>query len=93
MNGHRVTVEAGDHVAKGEQREIVLRPEAIQIGDSGLLPCTVELSCFMGSYQNYHVRVGDTLVKISDNCPVNKKIYQVGDTAWIAFDKECAHLL
>ena len=93
VNGHRVTVEAGDHVAKGEQREIVLRPEAIQIGDSGLLPCTVELSCFMGSYQNYHVRVGDTLVKISDNCPVNKKIYQVGDTAWIAFDKECAHLL
>lgn len=93
VNGHRVTVEAGDHVVKGEQREIVLRPEAIQIGDSGLLPCTVELSCFMGSYQNYHVRVGDTLVKISDNCPVNKKIYQVGDTAWIAFDKECAHLL
>ncbi len=93
VNGHRVTVEAGDHVSKGEQREIVLRPEAIQIGDSGLLPCTVELSCFMGSYQNYHVRVGDTLVKISDNCPVNKKIYQVGDTAWIAFDKECAHLL
>ena len=93
VNGHRVTVEAGDHVAKGEQREIVLRPEAIQIGDSGLLSCTVELSCFMGSYQNYHVRVGDTLVKISDNCPVNKKIYQVGDTAWIAFDKECAHLL
>ena len=93
VNGHRVTVEAGDHVSKGEQREIVLRPEAIQIGDSGLLPRTVELSCFMGSYQNYHVRVGDTLVKISDNCPVNKKIYQVGDTAWIAFDKECAHLL
>ena len=93
VNGHRVTVEAGDHVSKGEQREIVLRPEAIQIGDSGLLSCTVELSCFMGSYQNYHVRVGDTLVKISDNCPVNKKIYQVGDTAWIAFDKECAHLL
>ena len=93
VNGHRVTVEAGDHVSKGEQREIVLRPEAIQIGDSGLLSCTVELSCFMGSYQNYQVRVGDTLVKISDNCPVNKKIYQVGDTAWIAFDKECAHLL
>ena len=93
VDGHRVTVEAGEHVAKGEQREIVLRPEAIQIGDSGLLPCTVELSCFMGSYQNYHVRVGDTLVKISDNCPVNKKIFQVGDSAWITFDKECAHLL
>ncbi len=91
--GHQVPVEAAGTVANGEQREIVLRPEAIQIGDTGLLPCKVELSCFMGSYQNYHVRVGDTLVKISDNCPVNKKIYQVGDSAWIAFDKACAHLL
>ena len=73
--------------------EIVVRPEAIIIGDEGMLPCKVELSCFMGSYQNYHVRVGDTLVKITDNCPVNKKIFQVGDSAFISFDSACAHLL
>ena len=77
----------------GSDCEIVLRPEAIALGDEGMLPCTVDLSCFMGSYQNYHVRVGDTLVKIADNCPVNKKIYQVGDTAYISFEKACAHLL
>ena len=77
----------------GADGEIVLRPEAIEIGDTGMLPCTVELSCFMGSYQNYHVRVGDTLVKITDNCPVNKKIYQVGDHAFISFQPDCAHLL
>ena len=77
----------------GADGEIVLRPEAIEIGDTGMLPCTVELSCFMGSYQNYHVRVGDTLVKITDNCPVNKKIYQVGDQAFISFQPDCAHLL
>ena len=77
----------------GSDCEIVLRPEAITLSDDGMLPCTVELSCFMGSYQNYHVRVGDTLVKIADNCPVNKKIYQVGDTAYISFEKACAHLL
>ncbi len=94
VNGkHPVQVESSGSVTPGEEREIVLRPEAIRIGDEGLLPCKVELSCFMGSYQNYHVRVGDTLVKISDNCPVNKKIYQVGDDAWIDFDKACAHLL
>ena len=82
----------GHHTA-GADGEIVLRPEAIQIGDEGMLPCRVELSCFMGSYQNYHVRVGDTLVKITDNCPVNKKIYNVGDQACISFDPNCAHLL
>ena len=73
--------------------EIVLRPEAIEIADQGMLPCKVELSCFMGSYQNYHVRVGDTLVKIADNCPIGKKTYQVGDEAFISFRSECAHLL
>ena len=73
--------------------EIVLRPEAIEIADQGLLPCKVELSCFMGSYQNYHVRVGDTLVKIADNCPIGKKTFQVGDDAFISFRSECAHLL
>ena len=79
--------------APGDDAEIVVRPEAILIADEGLLPCTVELSCFMGSYQNYHVRVGDTLVKITDNCPVNKKIYNVGDKAYISFDPACAHIL
>ena len=47
----------------------------------------------MGSYQNYHVKMGDTIVKIADNCPVNKKIYQVGDQAFISFSKDCVHLL
>ena len=94
VNGSAVEVnsELAD-IAKGEERKIVLRPEAIRIGDEGMLPCLVELSCFMGSYQNYHVRVGDTLVKITDNCPINKKIFNVGDQAFISFDRECAHLL
>ena len=55
----QAAVETDKSFSPGAECEIVVRPEAIQIGDSGLLPCTVELSCFMGSYQNYHVRVGD----------------------------------
>ena len=92
VNGYPVKVrsEIGDDA---ENAEIVLRPEAIEIADEGLLPCKVELSCFMGSYQNYHVRVGETLVKIADNCPIGKKTYQVGDDAFISFRSECAHLL
>ncbi len=88
-----VSVKTEKACVKGEKCEIVLRPEAVQIGDQGQLPCTVELSCFMGSYQNYHVRVGEELVKITDNCPVNKKIFAVGDQAYISFDPGCAHLL
>ncbi len=93
VGGHTIQAATGRETAIGEPCKVVVRPEAITIADQGLLPCKVELSCFMGSYQNYHVRVGDTLVKIADNCPVNKKVYQVGDEAWLSFDPECAHLL
>ena len=93
VNGHPVTVETTTRPSTGSEAEIVLRPEAIVIAKEGQLPCTVELSCFMGSYQNYHVRVGDTLVKITDNCPINKPLFRVGDQAAISFDKTCAHLL
>ncbi len=93
VGGKSVAVETEMPRQPGDACRIVLRPEAIALGTRGLLPCRVELSCFMGSYQNYHVRVGDTLVKIADNCPVNKRIYAVGEEAFISFEKECAHLL
>jgi len=92
VNGRQVKVSSGNGTAQGNAK-IVLRPEAIEIADQGMLPCKVELSCFMGSYQNYHVRVGDTLVKIADNCPIGRKTFQVGDDAFISFRSECAHLL
>ena len=63
------------------------------LADEGQRPCRVILSCFMGSYQNYHVMVGDTLVRITDFNPKNKKIYQVGDNAYVAFDPENVHVL
>ncbi len=93
-SGGSVTVATDTPREVGEESEIVLRPEAIQIADTGLLPCTVELSCFMGSYQNYHVRLADgTIVKITDNCPINKRVFEVGEQAGISFSKDCAHLL
>jgi len=93
VNGVDVTVVTDKAVNVWDEGEIVLRPEAIVLDDKGMLPCKVELSCFMGSYQNYHVRVGDTLVKITDNCPINKKVFDVGESVCISFDKRCAHLL
>ena len=94
VEGRDVVVETDTSRQPGDQAEIVLRPEAIQIAAQGLLACTVELSCFMGSYQNYHVRLEDgTLVKITDSCPLNKRVFEVGERASISFNKDCAHLL
>ena len=47
----------------------------------------------MGSYQNYHVTVGNTLVKLTDYNPKNKRVYQVGESCSLAFDPESVHIL
>ena len=93
VEGHAVPVVGVADQAEGKECTLVLRPESAVLADSGVLPCKVIVSCFMGSYQNYHVMVGDTLVKITDYNPRNKKVYAVGDTAWVAFEKENVHVL
>ena len=93
IEGSRVQLADTGRLTAGSPCTLVLRPEAAVIADEGQLPCRVTLSCFMGSYQNYHAMVGDTLVRITDFNPKNKKIYQVGDTAYIAFDPANVHLL
>ena len=93
VEGTEVDVVGVEAIEQGKECTLVLRPESAVLADEGILPCKVIVSCFMGSYQNYHVRVGDTLVKITDNCPINKKVFHVGDNACISFDKNCAHLL
>ena len=73
--------------AVGEKAQLMLRPESVSLRDEGVFPCKVILSCFMGAYQNYHVTVGDTLIKITDYNPRGKKIYPEGSEAWLHFDE------
>ncbi len=93
ISGDICHVEAQPGMQVGSDYTIVLRPEAASLAEEGGLPCKVVLSCFMGSYQNYHVMVGDTLVKLTDPNPKNKHIYQVGDTCRLVFDPESVHVL
>ena len=93
IGNDKVDVKEVGHLNIGDECELVLRPEAAVLADQGQLPCKVILSCFMGSYQNYHVMVGDTLVKITDFNPKNKKIYGVGDEAYVVFDPKNVHIL
>ena len=93
IEGNPLTVEGREDMQKGETYTVVLRPEAATLADEGGLPCRVVLSCFMGSYQNYHVMVGDTLVKLEEHNPKNKHIYQVGDTCRLVFDPKSVHVL
>ena len=94
LNGVRFPVKRpAGAVVKGEEHTLMLRPEGIRVSETGILPCKVVLSCFMGSYQNYHVMVGDTLVRITDNHPVGRSIFNVGEEAYLDFSPVDTHLM
>ena len=93
IEGNPVKAVGNPDMVKGNDYTIVLRPEAATLADEGGLPCTVVLSCFMGSYQNYHVMVGNTLVKLEEHNPKTKHIYKVGDKCCLVFAPESVHVL
>ena len=93
VEGSAARVPAKKGMTQGTEYTVVLRPESAVLADQGGLPCEVVLSCFMGSYQNYHVKVGNTLVKLTDYNPKNKRIYRVGERCSLVFDPESVHIL
>ena len=93
VEGSECRVGAFEGMEIGNEYTIVLRPESATLADEGGLPCKVILSCFMGSYQNYHVMVGNTLVKLAEHNPKNKRIYDVGEECHLVFDPFSVHVL
>lgn len=94
FEGNRLLTPKKSGMKSGEVYTAVLRPEAAVLADEGGLPCTVVLSCFMGSYQNYHVMVGDTLVKLEVYNPKShKKIYKTGDKCCLVIDTDSLHVI
>ena len=93
VEGHRVPIANIEHLGDGDTCTLVLRPEAARVADEGVLPCEVVLSRFMGNYHNYHVKVGGTLVKVTDFNPKNHKVYEVGYRAFGDFTRDDVHVL
>ena len=80
-------------VEDGAETTIVLRPESTVLGQDGFFPVKVEVSCFMGAYQLYHVMLGDTKLIIHEYNPKNKRIFAAGETAYLSFESENAHCI
>ena len=93
FEGHEMPIAGRNDLENGKEYTVVLRPESGSLADAGGLPCKVVVSCFMGSYQNYHVMVGNTLVKLTDPNPKSKRIYQVGEECHLVFDPDEVHVL
>ena len=99
-NGEGVVEIAGTEVrvvdatvSDGADTTIVLRPESTILSEEGFFPVKVEVSCFMGAYQLYHVRLGDTKLIIHEYNPKNKRIFGQGETAYLSFASENAHCI
>lgn len=89
----QVEVENVEDFAPNEKCTLLLRPESAVLDSEGQLPCEVIMSCFMGSYQHYHVKVGAVVIQITDFNPRYKRIFQVGEKAYVKFNACDSHLL
>lgn len=93
VDGVAINIPDAEHAHIGTSCKVVLRPEAVSLADKGVLPCTVTLSTFMGSYQYYWAETKSGTVKITEYNPRNKKIYQAGDKAFLSFESSNLHIL
>jgi iron(III) transport system ATP-binding protein len=102
VKGEKADISVGDQLLTvnnyggfrpGDTASLVIRPEAAVIAEDGILDCQVTLSTFMGSYQYYQAKVGNSSVQITDYNPINKRIYAVGEHARLKFDPNGAYIL
>ena len=93
VEGHDMPVADRPDMEPGREYTIVLRPEAAHLSDEGGVPCRVSLSCFMGSYQNYHVQLGDIRIALTEYNPQNKRIYNAGEECRLVFEPDEVHVL
>ncbi len=91
--GQQLEVNNFAHGKPGDGVSLVIRPEAATLVEKGLLEATVTLSTFMGSHQYYQVLVGEMEIQITDYNPVNRRIYEAGEKAYLDFDQKGAYIL
>ena len=94
VNGIDVKAESYGNLVAGDLCKIVLRPENVQLTDTGnAIPCEVVFSTFMGAYQYYQVKAENTIIKINDYNPRAHKIYKAGDKAFLNLENSKLHVL
>ena len=91
--GKELEVNNFANAKAGDTATLVIRPEAASLAEQGILAVTVTLSTFMGSYQYYQAMLGDTEIQITDYNPINRRIYEAGEKAYLDFDPRGVYIL
>lgn len=93
INGKDIQIETESKFNPDENVRLVIRPESLELQDNGNIEVKVINSIFMGSYQDYYVSLGNDIINIQVNNPREKKIYDVGDLAYINLDPKQMHVV
>lgn len=93
IDGKSIQIETESKLNIDDMVKLVIRPESLELQDSGNTEVEVINSIFMGSYQDYYVGLGDVMINIQVNNPREKKIYDIGDRAFIDLDPRQIHVV
>jgi len=87
------TIPAHCKLAIGSECKIVLRPEALAIGNQGEFPVQVDSSLFMGEFQEYVVTNSGVSLQVKDYNPAHKKVFTAGEQAFLTIEKASMHII
>lgn len=77
----------------GEEVQLVVRPEAIRLGQTGSYDGEVVLSTFMGAVQEYTVTVGGMDFFVEEADPAGKPVYAEGVKVKVSFGLDSLHVI
>ncbi|MCK0470118.1 ABC transporter ATP-binding protein [Halalkalibacter sp. APA_J-10(15)] len=77
----------------GQQVEVVIRPESIQISHEGDFEAKVVKSIFMGQTQEYELEFNDTLLFAVVSNPSGGKTYNEGEQVGLTFARSSLHVV
>jgi iron(III) transport system ATP-binding protein len=77
----------------GDECKVVTRPEGLKLGRTGMVPCKVVSSVFMGESQDYVVDAGGNKIQVKEYNPMNKEVFAAGADAFLTIDVDSMHLI
>jgi hypothetical protein len=77
----------------GDTAQLLIRPEAVQIGRGGMFRGAVQRATYLGPVIEYDVALGDVLINALDTNPLRDEIYAPSDQIGVDFMDGCLYLL
>ncbi|XOQ52610.1 MAG: Spermidine/putrescine import ATP-binding protein PotA [Succiniclasticum sp.] len=94
MLGHPFTIAKGTNTfSVGEEVDIVVRPEGVDLEDHGDIKAKVTSSTYMGSLQEYTVLVDGIELNLEAYDPAGIRIYHEGEDVYLQFRPRNLHAI